>query len=73
MTKNYNGEDKFFAGLGAVFIVLFGIFIFAGAVSVVIAIWDAGTLNFIVWSVVFTVLFFLMRSVYRLILNKEWM
>lgn len=64
--------DKVFAGFMAVCAVIFGIIMAAAAVSMFIAMWQAGFFNFIFWSTVIIGIIFASKAVYRLILRKNW-
>lgn len=66
-------EDKIFAAFIAVMCVVFGAIILATSVMIIIGIWQAGFINFVVWSLIFTVIFFISRVVYRLIIRNNWL
>lgn len=67
-----NSEDKVFAGITAVFLVIFTIAIVGMTGSLLVAMWKAGFVNFVIWNAVFVGLFFSTKAVYRLILRKGW-
>lgn len=70
--SNLDGEEKFFAAFMAVACVMGGGLLLFLAVDILWAVWNAGFINFVVWSVVLTVFFFICRSVYHLIIRNGW-
>lgn len=73
MTKIDN-EDKFFAILAAIGIVVISILVIATTVSILIAMWEAGLINFVVWTIIFTGLYYTVKAMYKLLIrNDKWM
>lgn len=69
--KKPDGEDKFMAAVAAMFLIAFSILGIFGAISLVIALWNAGIVNTIVIVGTISGLFAIGRALYHTILEKD--
>lgn len=65
--------DKLFLGFMAVLLTVAGLLLTGGVISIVIAMWQAGFINFIIWSGIFAFIAWISTIVYRRLIESDWL
>lgn len=65
-------NDKFFMGLLSVIMTLGGFFALFVVVAVVVGMWKAGFINFLLWSGFIAVVALISKFVYRKLMESDW-
>lgn len=66
-------EDKLFIGFMSVCITLLGLAVLGLILSLIVAMWQAGFISFVGWSLGFGFIAWISKFVYRHLIKSDWL